>query len=117
MEATVILAKCSKAKRTYGIRIQKMEDGDWHRTWAFPVDEKRACNEHYDETSVQGNLRATEKYPGCPYCGTKGFVQCGSCHKISCWNGESRMTCPWCGNDMVDIAPATKKFDVSGGDV
>ena len=42
IEAAVITAKCSKGKRTYGIRIQKMEDGDWWRTWAFPIDEKRA---------------------------------------------------------------------------
>lgn len=117
MEAAVILVKCSNGKRVYGIRTQKMSDGDWWRTWAFPVDEKRAKNEGYDETKVQGNLYHTEEYPGCPYCGTKNFVQCNKCKKISCWHGETRMTCPWCGNNMDNIVSATEKFHVSGGDI
>ncbi len=117
IEAAVITAKCSKGKQTYGIRIQKMEDGDWWRTWAFPIDEKRASKESYDATKAQGNLYVTEGYPGCPYCGTKGFVQCGSCHKLSCWNGESRLVCPWCGSEMKEIVSAKEKFDVSGGDI
>lgn len=117
MEAAVVVAKCSKGKRTYGIRTQKMEDGDWWRTWAFPIDEKRARKENYDQTKIQGNLYCTEDYPGCPYCGTKGFVLCGNCHKISCWNGETSLTCPWCGSKLEEISAATKKFDLSGGDV
>lgn len=117
MDAAVILAKCLNRNRTYGIRTQKMKDGDWWRTWAFPIDEKRAKKERYDETKVQGNLYETEEYPGCPYCGTMDFVQCNKCLKISCWNGERRMRCPWCGNDMGNIVEATDKFNVSGGDM
>lgn len=117
MKAAVILAKCSNSKRIYGIRTQKMPDGDWWRTWAFPLDENRAKSEGYDETKAQGNLYHTEEYPGCPYCGTKGFVQCNQCQKISCWHGETRMTCPWCGNDMDNIVSSTEKFNVSGGDI
>lgn len=70
-----------------------------------------------DLTAVQGNLFYTEEYPGCPFCGTKNFVMCNKCHKISCWNGESRLECPWCGNDMNNIVTATEKFNLSGGDI
>ena len=80
MDAAVILAKCYKTKKMYGMRSQKMNDGDWWRTWAFPIDEKRA-------------------------------------RKLSCWNGETRLTCLWCGNDMNNIATATEKFNLSGGDI
>lgn len=117
MEATVIVFKCPQRKKILGVRTQKMNDGDWWRTWSFPIDERRAHNEGYDETKVQGNLYHTSEYPGCPYCGTYNFVQCNRCHKISCWNGEESLPCLWCGNNMDNIVTATEKFSVSGGDV
>lgn len=116
MEATIILAKCPKRNLTYGIRIQKMSDGDWWRTWAFPIDAHRAHREKYDEAKVCGSLSCTKEYLGCPYCGSMGFVQCGVCDKISCWNGETRMICKWCGANMDNIVDA-EDFDVSGGDI
>lgn len=114
MEANILLFKCSKAKRIYGVRVQKMKDGDWWRTWAFKISPKQAQHEGYDRTPVQGNLNATEEYPGCPYCGANNFVQCGNCQKISCWNGETQLTCPWCGTIMNNIVVATDKFNVTG---
>lgn len=117
MEATVILTKCSKNNQLYGVRIQRMEDGDWWRTWSFPVNERRAGKEGYDKEKVRGNLYATKTFPGCPYCGTSSFVQCNKCNKLTCWNGETRMNCMWCGNDMDNIVSATEKFNVSGGDI
>ena len=117
MEANVVLVRCNKNRKIYGTRIQKMSDGDWWRTWSFPVDEKRAKNEGYDQQNIQGNLFATEEFPGCPYCGTKSFVQCNKCRKLSCWNGEKVLKCEWCGNNMNNITAATDKFSVSGGDI
>lgn len=32
-------------KHIYGISTQKMSDGDWRRTGAFPIDEHRAGSE------------------------------------------------------------------------
>lgn len=117
MEAAVIVGKCTKRNQMYGMRTQKMKDGDWWRTWAFSIDEKRAHSEGYDETPVQGNLYHTEEYPGCPYCGTKSFVQCNKCRKLSCWNGEKKLVCTWCGYNMDNIVTATEKFNLSGGDI
>ena len=117
MEASVILTKCSKNNGIYGVRIQKMEDGDWWRTWSFPVSENRAKAEGYDQEKIRGNLYCTEHFPGCPYCGTKNFVQCNKCGRLSCWHGEKAMRCSWCGNNMDNIVVATDKFNVSGGDI
>lgn len=117
MEAAVILAKCPKKKKLYGMRVQKMSDGDWWRTWAFPVEEKRAHKEGYDMTRVQGSLYYTKEYKGCPYCEAKSFVQCSGCSKIFCWNGEEQMTCPWCNGKLGSIVTTTEKFHVSGGDI
>ncbi len=115
MEANILLVKCPSKRKGFGVRIQKMNDGDWWRTWAFKLNAEQAQSEGYDETQVQGNLNATNEYPGCPHCGTKGFVQCGQCKKISCWNGESSLPCLWCGNNLTNMVTATSKFDVRGG--
>lgn len=114
MEANILLYKCSKTKQLYGVRVQKMEDGDWWRTWAFPIKSHIARNEGYDATPVQGNLNPTKEYPGCPHCGSYGFVQCGKCKKLSCYNDETSLVCPWCGNKMENFVTATEKFSVTG---
>lgn len=114
MEANILLFKCSKANQVYGVRIQKMKDEDWWRTWAFKIKPNNAKSEGYDKTPIQGNLNVTGEYPGCPYCGAVGFVQCGKCKKVSCYNGETSLTCPWCGNKMENMVEATQKFSVDG---
>lgn len=117
MEAAVILCKCYRTKKTFGMRTQKMSDGDWWRTWAFPIDDRRASSEGYDRTPVKGNMFRTEEYPGCPYCKSYNFVQCNSCHRLTCWNGETSSQCRWCNNPLNNIVTATEKFDLSGGDI
>ena len=113
MEANILLVKCPTAKKMFGIRVQKMKNGDWERTWAFKISEKQAGNEGYDNNTVNGSLNATKEYPGCPYCGTDGFVQCG-CGKLSCWNGEDELECLWCGTTMENFVSASE-FEVAGG--
>jgi hypothetical protein len=116
MEANVIIIKCSKPNKAFGARVEKMEDGDWWRTWAFNISAKKASSEGYINNSVIGNLYCTEDYPGCPHCGTTGFIQCHKCNKLSCWNNEERLVCPWCGAELDNIVTATDKFNVSVND-
>lgn len=115
MEAAVLLAKCIKRRGVYGIRTQKLEDGDWWRTWAFPVDEQKAQQKGYDKTAVRGNLYNTKDYPGCPYCGSINLIQCDKCKKLACWNGEQHLSCPWCGHEMENFV--SSEVSVSGGDI
>jgi DNA-directed RNA polymerase subunit RPC12/RpoP len=118
LNAKVIMARCSKNKKSFGIRIEQ-RGGDWIRTWAFPMDERKAKREKFDANTITGSLEEDDKYPGCPHCGSMGFVQCG-CEKIGC-NGGVRVydddtaeyTCPWCGNEIG--LQAADSFDVSGG--
>ena len=112
LTATVVLARCNKTKKLYGMRVEK-RGNDWVRTWAFPIDEQKAKQEGFEANKVSGSMNAVDDYPGCPYCGTRSFVHC-SCGKISCWSSESKKhTCPWCGQTSeVQIA---EKFDVKGG--
>jgi hypothetical protein len=120
MNAKVVLAKCpeiagqkQKARApaseragepsgVYGMRIEE-RDGDWVRTWAFKTDEKKAGREGFDAEKANGSLTPVDEYPGCPYCGTSSLFQCGSCGKISCYHGEKKMVCPWCGKTVKEI--------------
>lgn len=116
MEATVILARCPDNRQVYGMRTEKMPDGDWRRNWAFAIDERRAKSEGYDRLKVRGSLRYTAEYPGCPYCGAKNLVQCGNCGKLTCWKGEEELACAWCGIGMGGFERVSE-VRVSGGEM
>lgn len=114
MEANVVLSKCSKQNRIFGIRIEK-RGGDWIRTWAFKIDETQAKKEGFDKTVITGSLNADPNYPGCPHCGADTFVRCGTCGKISCLQfGNTSAHCYWCGTRMDNITTADS-FDVKSG--
>lgn len=112
MTAVIAISKCSTHKKTYAIRFEK-SGRDWTYTWAFPINEKTAVREDYDKTSIRGRLLEGEEYPGCPFCGTKGFFYC-SCGKLNCWNGRSRKaTCSWCGNSG-ELSNGISSINISG---
>lgn len=113
VDATVILMKCDKTHKTYAVRVEKQGDGDWARTWAFPIADEVAKEEKYNEQKVVGNLYVTEEYPGCPYCRETRFVMCGKCSKLTCYHGTEQIICEWCGT-LSGVHTAESKFDVSG---
>ena len=116
MKATVILQKCPQTKKLFGIRVEELEDGEWYRTWAFPIDARRASREGYQNTHILSKLPALQGYPGCPYCGSQSFFYDSNCGKISCFNGEERFTCPWC-DETYDVGSISEKLSFSGGDI
>jgi hypothetical protein len=85
LNAKVLMAKCSKTKKALGIRLEE-RDGDWVRTWAFEIDERKAKHEGFEANTVSGSMNADAAYPGCPFCGAQGFIQCG-CGKTGCDGG------------------------------
>ena len=114
IEANIMIIKCPDSGKTVGVRLEKMNDGDWWRTWAFKISDQQVKYEGYDKTQIQGNLYYTDEYPGCPYCGTKNLVKCGHCGKFLCWHGNEGVKCPWCGTEIKDVVTATDKFDITG---
>ncbi len=96
--ATIVMAVCQRSKKPFAIRAEKIQK-DWHFTWAFSIDEKRAKREGYDSTTIKGNIVLDNEYPGCPHCKNSYFVVCGNCNKIGCYNGkDSTYKCPECDN-------------------
>lgn len=97
IDATVVLAKCQEGKKTYGVRMEKTNLG-WRYDWAFKISDQRAKAENYNETKITGAIYPDEKYPGCPYCGGKSFIICGTCGHLNCHNMKGKIfTCEWCG--------------------
>lgn len=112
-QATVIMAKCIQSRQPFGIRTEQRANGAWYCTWAFKISEKSATHEGYSDTSVSGAVGLTDEYPGCPYCGASGWFSCENCGKLTCYSGESSVTCGWCGNSG-GCSPADS-FDLKGG--
>ena len=114
-EARIVLSMCKEAKKAYGVRMEKAQEG-WNCTWAFPISMESAKREGYESTILKGNLGHTSDYNGCPYCGQKLFVVCGACKKLNCQivSGDT-FTCGWCGSagTIVDYDGAGV---MSGGD-
>lgn len=114
-EATVAICKCSESKKSYGVRFEKVRPREWKYTWAFKIKEEVAKREGYEGTRIEGNIYPDSDYPGCPYCGIKGFVVC-DCSKLSCnISRGGSFTCEWCGmtGTLVDY---TGSGFTTGGD-
>lgn len=112
-KATVVMAKCRRSKQPFGIRMEKMQDGAWHCTWAFKLSERAAANEGYGGTLVSGRVLLDVEYPGCPYCGSMGWFSCGACGKLTCNCGDTHVTCSWC--NLSGECSAAENFDLKGG--
>jgi hypothetical protein len=118
LNAEVILSKCSKNGKSFGIRIEQ-RNSDWVRTWAFAIDGRKAKNEGFDANTVTGSMNATGEYPGCPHCGSKEIVYC-LCKKIGCQgsvvdHGDRRdYTCPCCKEYFRELT-TVDSIDVSSG--
>ena len=111
MNAVILLQKCSQTKKTFANRVEERSTGSWYKNWAFPIKDSRAKKEGYDKGSINGMLYTAEEYPGCPDCGSRSSVRCSTCRRLTCWNGETEMTCQWCGAYMTGIATMTKGTD------
>ena len=112
-QASVVMAKCFSSHRTYGIRVEQRTDNVWYCTWAFKLPEKSGKNEGYGENMISGKISLDPEYPGCPYCGAHGWISCGKCGKLTCYNGEEGIfTCSWCGSSG-EIRSADT-FDLNG---
>lgn len=109
--AFVVMAVCEKTKKPYGITVDPIGHNRFKFVWTFKIDKAKAKREHFDKTSVHGEIENDDNYPGCPYCGRDGHFFC-DCGAIVCWNGDY-MRCPNCG--WQGQPSYGDEFDLSGG--
>ena len=113
--AEIIICKCGKKKALFGLRAEEKQNKQWDVDWAFQISEKRAHSENYVSNKIQGSFNFTDKYPGCPYCGNSGIFSCGTCGKITCWDGSQTVTCSHCGT-VSNIEGTISQLE-TGGDL
>lgn len=113
--AVVICSRCGGNKKLYGVRTEEKR-GIWYFTWAFKLKEDVAKREGFLTTKIDGTDTETDNtYPGCPYCGKKGFVHCRECGELTCFDGENWFTCAHCGNSGL-VSNGWDGVTLSGGD-
>jgi hypothetical protein len=109
-KCAVILAKCQKSKNNFGIRmehhIQKIDNRNvsvWMATWTFKIktDTDLQNSSISTQQNLEGNFFLSDSYPGCPYCGNKKILICGSCNKPFCSSeNQTEIICPWDNKSM-----------------
>ena len=99
-QQTVVLCRCPESKGLFGIRLDYLE-GRWKAAWSFKLRESTAKREGFGNNHITYTGEYTEEFPGCPYCGSKYFVLCGMCDKLTCDTPDVTTTCGWCGNTGV----------------
>ncbi len=110
-DAFVIMATCSKTRKSYGITVDPIGRNRYRLVWTFKIDKAKASRENFDKTSVHGELENDENFPGCPYCGCNGHFFC-NCGAVTC-NDKDYFRCPSCGwQGEVNFGG---NFDLTGG--
>ncbi len=113
--ASVVLCRCRHSRELYGIRAEKCNADTWLFTWSFKIKETSAKREGYDSNYVSGQINHSDEFPGCPYCESHSWFQCGACGKLTCCLPDPQYTkCAWCGNE--GECQTAEHFDISGID-
>ena len=92
-----------------GVRFDTDNGKDWEAAWAFPLKEGADKREKGYAVSVKGNFTISTDYPHCPHCGNPSFFLCGTCGKLTCWDGiTKRVVYANCGYENVLTSRVTE---------
>ena len=95
-DGVIVLARCGKTHRLFGVHFAETEPGLWLADGARAVGAS-ARDKAHDSFEIHGRIGLADSYPGGPRCQGKALLKCG-CGRIMCWAGEERdVSCPWCG--------------------
>ena len=102
MNVVIVMSRCSRTKKFFGMRFEEKDGNLWVTDWAFPIKEETGKKEGYDRGKISGKFYFSQEYPGCPYCGAKGIFQCIKCGgKTACWDtSETEVICPNCNTKL-----------------
>jgi hypothetical protein len=93
----IVMCRCTRDRRCFGLRLERVEPRMWAATWAFAIKEAAAKKEGYDHAVIEGSFLPSREYPGCPHCHAPSFFGC-NCGAVGCWDGRSQqVVCPGCG--------------------
>lgn len=108
-EMIAVMCRCGKSEKLFGIRFDTDNGKDWEVAWAFPLKEGADKREKGYAVSVKGNFEISTDYPHCPHCGNPTFFMCGTCGKLTCWDGKTkRVVCANGGHENVLTSRVTE---------
>jgi hypothetical protein len=64
----IVLGRCCRSRRPFGIRFEEKGRNRWLADWAFAVKETTAGREGYDRGEITGSFSFDSAFPGCPSC-------------------------------------------------
>ena len=103
--AQVLLCRCIKNKKLFGITLEKRTGNDWEMIYSYPIDEQHMKSERFDQNQITAAMYLSSMFLGCPFCRCKSFFQCGICDRINC-NGDSNsvpVECAWCNSRLTQF--------------
>ncbi len=97
-EAIILPVNCIKTHKTFYARYDYAYDEIWVLSYGLKdLPEDMAKDEGSGVAKMRlGNSRTGPQFK-CPYCGNRGFVQCGKCKKLTCYAENGQFTCDHCG--------------------
>lgn len=113
-------ARCASEKKDFYIRFDKTVADIWVQTYGEkrkPTTTGGIINTEITKFDVNDALVGSQY--ACPWCGATGYVRCGVCSKISCYNEKKNngvFLCSYCGHKGLvntDYNPDVK-FEVGG---
>jgi len=91
-----VVMQCAQTRRSMTARF--IEQGDWWNLAELHTRESQDTTEASEDSErLTGNFGVAGEFSGCPECGNKAYVRCGTCGELSCWPGSGSFVCPGCG--------------------
>jgi hypothetical protein len=114
--ANIVVVRCMKTGRDFGIRFEKSGSDLWTATWAFKMilNQKTKKESQQSGGKLSGRFELHKDFPGCPYCHGTLYVPCSRCGHVYCHDIEKgiRTKCPWCDREATLIeGPAEAEIE------
>ena len=99
---TLVPARCLKTKLFYNMKYRVHPDGAVELMVGIESPGPETSTGKEEGVPVvtldfSKGYKTSSQY-SCPYCGAVNYFKCGTCKKISCWDGVDRQpVCPNCG--------------------
>lgn len=109
LESTMGLCRCAIEEKDFYIYFKKSTPTHWLAT-SIDTNLRFYQGTQY-KFRMKGFIDTAPTYPGCPYCGAKGFFKHIECSRITCWIPHTaQATCVWC-NLIFNVTAGIHELD------
>jgi hypothetical protein len=95
-EVRFVPAKCMIKRGAFLIKLM-VTDESWIIEDAFLDGSAVGMSSEYETTLFSLGKQFDASKFTCPLCNAKTFTQCGSCDRLTCWDGREVAECAYCG--------------------